>query len=226
MSLRYALLAILTAAPLTGYETAKRFEGSVGHVWHAPDSQIYPELRRMESEALVEGRQERWGPKGTKTRYYITEAGVTAFREWMATPLKYAPWRDVAHMQAAYFEWADPASVRMHLTQHAAHYTEQIAQWSSQVQAIESHEHPMIAARLERYPAEQHERIVAFKAFAYEGLIRQAQAEVDWAHRGLELLETLDAAAAPEETPQAASPAENPAASPGETPEAGSSTTA
>lgn len=196
MSLRYAILAILTAAPLTGYETAKRFEGSVGHVWHAPDSQIYPELRRMESEALVEGREERWGPKGTKTRYYITEAGETAFRSWMATPLKYAPWRDVAHMQAAYFEWTDPSSVRMHLEQHAAHYTEQIKQWSSQVQAIESHEHPMIAARLERYPAEQHERIVAFKAFAYDGLIRLAQAEVDWARSGLELLEQLDGAGA------------------------------
>lgn len=196
MSLRYAILAILTAAPLTGYETAKRFEGSVGHVWHAPDSQIYPELRRMESEALVEGREERWGPKGTKTRYYITEAGETAFRSWMATPLKYAPWRDVAHMQAAYFEWTDPSSVRMHLEQHAAHYTEQIKQWSSQVQAIESHEHPMIAARLERYPAEQHERIVAFKAFAYDGLIRLAQAEVDWARSGLELLEQLAGASA------------------------------
>ncbi|EXF24301.1 regulatory protein [Nesterenkonia sp. AN1] len=192
MSLRYAILAILTAAPLTGYETAKRFEGSVGHVWHAPDSQIYPELRRMEAEKLVEGREERWGPKGTKTRYYITEAGESAFRSWMATPLKYAPRRDVAHMQAAYFEWAEPVSVRMHLQQHAAHYTEQIAQWSSQIEAIRSHEHPMIAARLERYPAEQHERIVAFKAFAYEGLIGMAQAEVDWAHSGLELLEQLD----------------------------------
>lgn len=226
MSLRYAILGILTAAPLTGYETAKRFEGSVGHVWHAPDSQIYPELRRMESEALVEGRLERWGPKGTKTRYYITAAGETEFREWMATPLKYAPWRDVAHMQAAYFEWADPASVRMHLQQHAAHYTEQIAQWCSQVQAIESHEHPMIAARLQRYPPEQHERIVAFKAFAYDGLIGQAQAEVDWAHRGLELLEALDAATEPGETLEPTGPDETPASAPDENPEAGSSTTA
>lgn len=192
MSLRYAILAILTAAPLTGYETAKRFEGSVGHVWHAPDSQIYPELRRMESEDLVEGDDEPWGQHSTKTRYYITAEGEAAFRTWMATPLRYAPWRDVAHMQAAYFEWADPASVRMHLQQHAEHYNEQIAQWTTQIDSIESREHPMIAARLQRYPAEQHDRIVAFKAFAYEGLIRLAQAEVDWAHQGLALLEQLE----------------------------------
>lgn len=197
MSLRYAILAILTAAPLTGYETAKRFEGSVGHVWHAPDSQIYPELRRMEAEGLVEGRAERWGANSTKTRYYITPDGEAAFRSWMATPLKYAPSRDVAHMQAAYFEWAEEESVRMHLRDHAAHHRAQIAQWADQIEAIRSREHPMIAARLERYPAEQHERIIAFKVFAYEGLIRLAQAEVDWAEDGLSLMDELGADGSP-----------------------------
>ncbi|EDV5156957.1 PadR family transcriptional regulator, partial [Salmonella enterica subsp. enterica] len=55
MSLRYALLALLTARPMTGYDLAKSFHVSVGHVWHAPDSQIYPELKRMLADGLVEG---------------------------------------------------------------------------------------------------------------------------------------------------------------------------
>ena len=42
MSLRYALLAILRVGPLSGYDLQKQFTQSVGHVWHAPDSQIYP----------------------------------------------------------------------------------------------------------------------------------------------------------------------------------------
>ena len=81
MSLRYALLALLTAQPMTGYDLAKAFHSSVGHVWHAPDSQIYPQLRRMETEGLVTGTSVPWGPRGTKTRYDITDAGLTAFRE-------------------------------------------------------------------------------------------------------------------------------------------------
>lgn len=94
MSLRYALLALLTAGPLTGYDAAKRFNGSVGHVWHAPDSQIYPELRRMQKDGLIEGQQVRWGPRSTKTQYEITDGGLAAFRTWMNTPLDHAPERD------------------------------------------------------------------------------------------------------------------------------------
>ncbi|WP_354002962.1 PadR family transcriptional regulator [Microbacterium elymi] len=44
MSLRYAILAILRVGALSGYDLQKQFSQSVGHVWHAPDSQIYPEL--------------------------------------------------------------------------------------------------------------------------------------------------------------------------------------
>ncbi|AWZ22908.1 hypothetical protein CEJ39_00800 [Rhodococcus pyridinivorans] len=53
--------------------------------------------RRMEHEGLVEGEQVRWGPNSTKTRYSITGEGIRAFREWMSTPLDYAPVRDAAH---------------------------------------------------------------------------------------------------------------------------------
>ena len=53
MSLRHALLALLSAHPMTGYDVAKRFDGSVGFMWQAPHSQIYPELRRMEDAGLV-----------------------------------------------------------------------------------------------------------------------------------------------------------------------------
>ncbi|MDJ0399117.1 PadR family transcriptional regulator [Rhodococcus rhodochrous] len=191
MSLRYALLALLTAEPLTGYDAAKRFGGSVGHVWHAPDSQIYPELRRMEREGLVEGEQVRWGPNSTKTRYSITDEGIRAFREWMSTPLDYAPVRDAAHMRAAYFEWADPDSARECLQRHIDHYTEQITQWTTVRDAILDLSNATIARRVQKYSAEDHERIIAFKAFAYDGLIGRGEAEIAWARQGLELLDKL-----------------------------------
>ncbi len=83
MSLRYALLALLTAQPMTGRGLAKTFHSSVGHVWHAPDSQIYPELKRMELDGLIQGediaRSSR-AVNATKRLYGITDAGVAAFR--------------------------------------------------------------------------------------------------------------------------------------------------
>ena len=78
MSLRYALLALLTVEPMTGYDLSKRFESSVAYVWHAPDSQIYPELRRMERnpESKATGTQGSEYSKSTCVReLWLTKQG-------------------------------------------------------------------------------------------------------------------------------------------------------
>lgn len=191
MSLRYALLALLTAQPMTGYDLAKAFHSSVGHVWHAPDSQIYPQLKRMEAEGLIAGETVAWGLRGTKTQYDITDVGLAAFQQWMTEPLDYAREREPAHLRAAYFEWTDPATVRQQLEQHIAHFTEQRDQWVAQRDAIRDRTHPIVQRRLERYPPEQWDRIVEYKAFAYEGMIARADTEIAWARRGLALVDEL-----------------------------------
>jgi DNA-binding PadR family transcriptional regulator len=192
MSLRYALLALLTAGPLTGYDAAKRFGGSVGHVWHAPDSQIYPELRRMQSDGLVEAEQVRWGPRSTKTRYRITDAGLSDFRAWMNTPLDHAPIRDAHHMQAAYFEWSEPDKAKAILLEHIEYYRTQVQLLTEVRDGILSRADPAIIRRLERYPAPDHERIVAYKAHTYDGMIARSQAEIDWATEGLQIIEEFE----------------------------------
>ena len=191
MSLRYALLALLTAQPLTGYDAAKHFRSTVGHIWHAPDSQIYPELRRMADEGLVKTQEVPWGPNSTKTQYAVTKKGTTAFRAWMNTPLEYGPVRDQAYMQAGYFEWADEEQVRVQLRNHIAYYEEQVQLWTAVRATIVDGSAPLIAARLEAAPPDEHERIIAFKAFAYDGLIRRGKGEIAWARSGLKLLERL-----------------------------------
>src|SRR5690349_11626874 len=66
MNLRFAILATLSAGPRTGYDLTRRFDSTVGHIWHAPHSQIYPELRRMEQAGLVAADEVPRGPRGTK----------------------------------------------------------------------------------------------------------------------------------------------------------------
>src|SRR5699024_6991409 len=75
MSLKYALLALIRIGPMSGYDLQKQFSLSVGHVWHARDSQIYPELRRMETNGLIEGEEQKRGERGTRRIYHITRAG-------------------------------------------------------------------------------------------------------------------------------------------------------
>jgi PadR family transcriptional regulator AphA len=192
MSLRYALLALLSVEPMTGYDLSKRFESSVGHVWHAPDSQIYPELRRMERDSLLTGEEVPWGPRATKTRYRITAAGTAAFRQWMNTPLEYSRERDPVHLKAAYLEWASPESARAQMRAHIAYHELRREQWENMIAELRSGTNIMLAKRLEVTPEEDRDRTVQFKIFTYEGLVARAATEIDWARRGLELIDLLD----------------------------------
>ena len=190
MSLRYALLALLTSGPMTGYDISRRFQSSVGHVWHAPDSQIYPELRKMEAEGLViaESVDE---PRGEKRFYEPTERGIAALREWMDAPLRYALDRDPAHLKAAYFEWADPDAARRALRDHIARYEDLRAQWQDQIDQIVADTSPVLSQRLEGKDPGERRRIAGYKRFAYEGLIARADAEIAWARRGLGVIDEL-----------------------------------
>jgi len=197
MSLRFALLALLGSRPMTGYDLSKHVSQSVAHVWHAPDSQIYPELNRMERDGLLESVPVRWGPNGTKKEYHVTDAGFAAFREWMNSPLEIRRQRDPAYLKAAYLEWADPEAARAQLRQHHDYWAAHLDLLRNTRNTLLDRTHPTLAHRLAQFPPGEHERIVRYKVFAYDGLIDQAAAEVAWADRGLALIDELEGAAAP-----------------------------
>jgi PadR family transcriptional regulator, regulatory protein AphA len=192
MSLRFALLALLSVDALTGYDLHKRFDSSVGHVWYAPDSQIYPELRKMEADGVVRAEEVPWGTKGTKREYHITDEGRQALRDWMNQTLPYARFRDAMHLKSAYFEWATPDAARAQLHAHIAHYESELAQWDEQIQQIDTATSPMLNRRLAVTPEDERTRVAAFKRYAYEGLVARAQQEIEWAHKGLLLIDELD----------------------------------
>ena len=189
MSLRFALLALLRVGPLSGYELQKQFSVSVGHVWHAPDSQIYPELRKMEAEGLIEGEEQQRGQRGVRKVYHITDAGEHAFLAWMRTPLEYARVRDPAHLRAAYLEAVPPEVAREFFRAHMAQWESELAQWEGELLRIAALDNPMLVRRLGVTAPEDRERTIAFKRFTYEGLVERARGEIDWARRGLALVD-------------------------------------
>lgn len=193
MSLRYALLALLKVGPQSGYELQKKFDSSVGHLWHAPDSQIYPELRRMEQDHLIEGEQQVRGTRGTRRIYHITPVGEEDYRGWMNGPLSYSRVREPASLKAAYLEGAEPDAARAFLTAHIDHWQGELDQWEEELERIDSRSNPMLVSRLAVTPEQDRDRVVAFKRLGYENLVARAQAEITWAQSGLALLDRFSA---------------------------------
>ena len=86
MSLRFAILGLLTTDELSGYEITRRFASSVGYFWHARSQQIYPELSRLEEAGLVTGRQVEQKGRPDKRVFAITESGLESLRAWAVMP--------------------------------------------------------------------------------------------------------------------------------------------
>lgn len=56
-TLKYAILGLLNRNEMTGYELSKEFETTLFEFWNAKHSQIYPELKSLNAEGLI---QYRW----------------------------------------------------------------------------------------------------------------------------------------------------------------------
>jgi PadR family transcriptional regulator, regulatory protein AphA len=190
VALRHALLALLDAGPMTGYELAKQFERTVDYVWRAQHSQIYTELRRLEAAGAVAADTV---PRGlaTKRAYRLTPAGGAELRRWVAEVAEPAPVREPAYLKASYFEYGTPQQARAQFRAHRAHYEAQRDRYEQHIDQLERRDTALLRRRLAAAPPEAHDAIVAYKVHAYRGLLARARAEIGWAERGLELVDRL-----------------------------------
>jgi PadR family transcriptional regulator, regulator of vanillate utilization len=196
MSLRHALLAILAVEPMTGYDLTKHFERSAANVWHAPHSQIYPELRKLEAAGLVTAESVTRGDRGIKRTYSITEAGHGDLVEWVEElqPPPPAPERDAFYLKATYLEYGSFANARRQFEAHLDYHEGLRRRWEVHAQVLEQRATALMQRRLEAMPDDLHEALVAYKVHVYRGLAERARYEARWARRGLALVDALEAA--------------------------------
>ncbi len=85
MSVRHAVLGLLTQRPRHGYELRAAFEALVGgeENWDVKPAQIYSTLTRLEKSGLVaeESVEQDSGPE--KRVYAITPDGLKTLQEWL-----------------------------------------------------------------------------------------------------------------------------------------------
>ncbi|MFJ6214111.1 PadR family transcriptional regulator [Streptomyces sp. NPDC092296] len=80
MSLRHAVLGLLSGHSGSGYDLLRTFQTSLANVWPATQSQLYTELNRLAAAGLVTVSAE--GPRGRK-EYAITQQGRDELRHWL-----------------------------------------------------------------------------------------------------------------------------------------------
>lgn len=80
------LLGLLTIESMSGYDLGLTIRGSIGFFWNESYGQIYPNLKKLQSDGFVTSKAERQNGRPDRRIYSITEAGRERLREWLAVP--------------------------------------------------------------------------------------------------------------------------------------------
>jgi DNA-binding PadR family transcriptional regulator len=83
MSVRHALLALLSEGPRYGLQLRQEFEARTGEVWPLNVGQVYTTLQRLERDGLVEADA---GEDGPQRNFRITPDGLEELDAWLRTP--------------------------------------------------------------------------------------------------------------------------------------------
>ena len=84
MSVKYALLALLSEGPKYGLQLRQEFESRTGEVWPLNVGQVYTTLQRLERDGLVESDDE--ADDGPQKVFRITADGGQELEAWLRTP--------------------------------------------------------------------------------------------------------------------------------------------
>lgn len=173
MSLRFALLGLLNERPSSGYDLTQRFAEGIGsYAWDAKHSQIYPELRKLTDDGLIEIAEE--GARGRKT-YAITGEGRKQLRTWLLSPpVSAGGVRNEYVLRLFLLSALDRDEARGILTRTIEYSVQQRDAISAGYQETVSHGGPA----------------GAHGALAAQYGIRVFQATIDWAHWAIEQIDT------------------------------------
>jgi DNA-binding PadR family transcriptional regulator len=84
MSVRHALLALLSEGPKYGLQLREEFEARTGEVWPLNVGQVYTTLQRLERDGLVES--DGSADEGPQKGFRITSGGAEELAAWLRTP--------------------------------------------------------------------------------------------------------------------------------------------
>ena len=129
MSVRHALLALLTEGPKYGLQLRQEFEERTGEVWPLNVGQVYTTLQRLERDGLVESDDA--GDDGPQKAFRITEAGADELALWLRTPPDMSsPPRDELVIKVLVALRAPGVDVHEVIQVHRRHLVELMQQWT------------------------------------------------------------------------------------------------
>ena len=129
VSVRHALLALLSEGPKYGLQLRQEFEARTGEVWPLNVGQVYTTLQRLERDGLVASDDD--GDDGPQRNFRITTSGAAELEKWLRTPPDLSsPPRDELVIKVLVAARLPGVDVREVVQVHRRHLVELMQRWT------------------------------------------------------------------------------------------------
>jgi DNA-binding PadR family transcriptional regulator len=129
MSIRHALLALLSEGPKYGLQLRDQFEERTGEVWPLNVGQVYTTLQRLERDGLI--RSDGEGEAGPQKSFRLTSEGSVELDAWLRTPPDLSsPPRDELVIKVLVASRVPGVDVHDVIQTHRRHVVELMQEWT------------------------------------------------------------------------------------------------
>ncbi|HEY9645955.1 MAG TPA: PadR family transcriptional regulator [Chroococcidiopsis sp.] len=164
MALPYAMLALLSDQPSSGYDLVKTFEESVGFFWKATHQQVYRELSKLEDQGWVNAAVVPQSGRPDKKVYRITDLGQQALTDWVMQSCEMPTLKDELLIKVFVGALVPAAQIQQEIERHRQLHQQRLAVYQA------------IAAKFFANP----EQLPLARRFHYLTLRRGIRYEIDW----------------------------------------------
>ena len=138
MSIRHAMLALLSEGPKYGLQLREEFEARTGEVWPLNVGQVYTTLQRLERDGLVESDGADDGPQKV---FRVTAQGERELSDWLrSTPDLSSPPRDELVIKILIALRLPGTNVHEVIQAHRRYLVELMQQWTRIKQDAPAHD--------------------------------------------------------------------------------------
>jgi len=127
-TLRFILLGLLGARPMTGYDIKRAFDRSLATYWNAGNSQIYTTLKLLAARGFVTSELIPQEGRPSRRVYRLTEEGRAELAAWLDEPVPARFTKDEFLTRLFFCGLTSDETALRHLEEHRSALQAQLAE--------------------------------------------------------------------------------------------------
>ncbi len=122
----FMILGLLGESPLSGYQIKKIVDIRFRFFWSESFGQIFPALRSLASEGMIEEVPADGAQKRGRKTYRITPAGTEALKHWLMQPVEKETYRLEILLKMYFSNYVEPEAMLNHMQAFQAAHRQQL----------------------------------------------------------------------------------------------------